>query len=67
MCCIRFKLCKEERACMSVSFLIDRRLINREACKFVILSCVCPLRTVAEEQELDYLNERMDHDHWIIA
>lgn len=45
---------------------IERHLINEEgACKFPIFSCmcVCLLRIVPEEEEVDYLNEKLDHDH----
>lgn len=30
-------------------------------------SAVCRLKTVPEEEEVDYLNEKLDHDHWIIT
>lgn len=57
------------RACARVHVLqIEKRLINEEgACKIPIFSCVCQLKTVPEEEEVDYLNEKLDHDHWIIT
>lgn len=30
-------------------------------------STECLLRSVPEEKEVDYLNEKLDHDHWIIT
>lgn len=47
---------------------IEKHLINEDgACRIQIVCCVCLLRTEPEEEEVDYLNEKLDHDHWIIT
>lgn len=47
---------------------IERHLINVEGARKISNFELCgSANTVPEEEEVDYLNETQDHDHWIIT